>query len=51
MHVNMLRYYSIVLRDVTFIEHYFLDKIVIYRQLSVKISFKLLQLARNNILP
>ena len=49
MHVNMLRYYSIVLRDVTFIEHYFLDKIVIYRQLSAKISFKLLQLARNNI--
>ena len=51
MYVNMLIKYSSVLRDVTFIEHYFLDKTAIYRSLSVKISFKLLQLARNTILP
>ena len=31
MYVNMFIKYSLVLRDVTVIEHYFLDKIAIYR--------------------
>ena len=37
------------LRDSTFIEHHFLDKIAILTKLSAKISLKLLQSTYNNI--
>ena len=38
-------------RDFTFIEHYFFDKIVIVTKLSATIWFNLLESAYNNILP
>ena len=38
-------------RDFTFIEHYFFDKIAIVTKLSATIWFKLLESAYNNILP
>ena len=45
-------YCSLILRDFTFIEHYFFDKIVIVlTKLSATIWFKLLESAYNNILP
>jgi len=44
-------YRSLVLRDFTFIEHHFIDKIAILAKLSAKIWFKLLESAYNNTLP
>ena len=43
-------YSLLVLRDFTFIEHHFFDKIAILTKLSGTISFKLLQSLYNNIL-
>ena len=41
-------YCLLVLRDFTFIENYFFDKIAIFTKLSTKISRKLLQSTYNN---
>ena len=46
----MLIYCLLVLRDFTFIEHHFFDKIAILTKLSAKISLKFLQSTHNNIL-
>ena len=43
-------YFSLILRDFAFIEHYVFDKIAILRKLSATIWF-LLESAYNNILP
>ena len=43
-------YCLLILRDFTFIEHHFFDKIAILTKLSAKISLKLLQSPYNNTL-
>ena len=44
-------FYSVILREFAFIEHYFFDKIAILTKLSATTWFKLLESAYNNILP